>query len=779
MANSLKTLTEEVDIATAVSSLRTGSTLLKWCSNSLKKPHSRFFWMDTAVLALKWKSPKKSASISTIYLAEVTRIIPGTDSDFSKFKDKASFAIDIQCSIPLRIACTNEEQWKLWLAGLLHLHQKSIKRKTLGRNLIYDLTEATEGLPNLRGSEGKTIQSVEYILRYWNVSIEQRFIEELFLRHDKDAAGVLEEDVFWELIKEILVFPELLPQFSSYANKNTSLMDREGFIRFLTEIQLLKNPKEMQSFLEAFDGLEIPFKEKNGLTHMGFSLLLSSELNNFLDEESRICRTEDMKHSLSSYWIASSHNTYLTGDQVMGKCSVGQYIDVLLRGCRCVELDVWDGPDGEPVLYHGFGGGYALSGRISFIAVIQACNNYAFEVSPYPVILSLEMRCNDQTAEKVAQILETILGDRLFICDSETMHLSPESLKGYFLIKAKFPTEMNGVIDDSNEEEEFLDLCLQSTVEKSDSEDLPINSVTSLTNNLYPHSRKDMESSHFSRCIALPTKKLQDPHLVYSQRIIFTMSEKQYLQFIKVEYDGLQKFLQHNMLRVFPSATRLASSNFNPMPLWLQGVQMVALNYQSFGLATILAEGRFSISGGRAGGYVLKPDILKKTTFSPHPLNSLRGGQTPIKLSIQIFSAHQIPCSKLALRRGSHLVRNPSYISSKERATNSPFISIGIYGDKEDLCRYKTPSVASTNTFHPVFNEKSSFIFRVNFPQVAILVFKVRQNDSVKTEVVAAAAFPVHSLRQGIRWIPLFDSNFRYLKSAGILIRCEIEKLIL
>ena len=111
---------------------------------------------------------------------------------------------------------------------------------------------------------------------------------------------------------------------------------------------------------------------------------------------------ERLDRPLADYLINTSHNTYLDGQlQILGHAAVDAYVRAMKRGVRCVELDVWPN---HVVQHRPLGTGVDLGD------IARALRDHAWDVSPYPVILSIE---SHDDPSNYMPLLEDVLGVRV------------------------------------------------------------------------------------------------------------------------------------------------------------------------------------------------------------------------------------------------------------------------------------------------------------------------------------------------------------------------------
>lgn len=114
------------------------------------------------------------------------------------------------------------------------------------------------------------------------------------------------------------------------------------------------------------------------------------EFENSIMDTTKYSLFEDMQQPITDYFINTSHNTYLTGNQMTSASDVDMYKYVLLSGVRCIELDCHDDEmKGDPVVTNK----RTLCTKIPLVDVLKAINESAFRLNPYPVFLFVENYC--------------------------------------------------------------------------------------------------------------------------------------------------------------------------------------------------------------------------------------------------------------------------------------------------------------------------------------------------------------------------------------------------
>ncbi|XP_055935815.1 1-phosphatidylinositol 4,5-bisphosphate phosphodiesterase zeta-1-like isoform X4 [Argiope bruennichi] len=602
------------------------------------------------------------------------------------------------------------------------------------------------------------------LLNQLNIGMRRKEARKLFnaanFRKVKiEGEDALEPDEFVQFYRSLVHRPELEELMKKYSVSKSVLWGSEELRNFLQKEQnMILSMEECEALIEEYEPEDN--KISGYLSLEGFQQFLLSPDQDIFNKKHRIIY-QDMTQPLAHYYIASSHNTYLISGQLIGDSSIEGYIQALGRGCRCLELDTWDGPDGEPIIFHG----YTLTSRIFLRDVLEAIKKYAFRASQYPVILSIENHCSLPYQVKMAEHFRNILGKYLYtdpVGDDEEEFPSPEALARKIFIKSKQlkpPRLEDGVMmapeEFMLEDEEEREEAIRSMMAAAPTPDLEGNELPDLPMAAPSHAPRIAEAlsdlvNYFS---AKRFGSFSECRVCWQFNEMSSFSETVALN---LAYSEGEAFVAHNrrhVSRIYPKGTRTDSTNYDPVPYWSVGCQLVALNYQTWDEPMYIHEAKFSQNG--KCGYVLKPKYLTdKASYdpskSPYPDKQLH-------VTIKIISAQFLPKPNRA----------------EDGEVVDPYVSVKVYGHPLDAQKKKTKFI-SNNGFNPMWNQTLKFV--INAPEEAIFNFRVKDENVTSNQLIGQFALPCTSMCEGYRHVHLEDSRGQRLERATLFVHVQLAQ---
>lgn len=219
----------------------------------------------------------------------------------------------------------------------------------------------------------------------------------------------------------LLKKPELRPYFHRYADGYSGrdmeeVMTYEEWSRFLEEVQnskmdkryytemlaQLKNPQSVLGYPRTNNSSLLSLMEFSNIIFSTFNLAMDPQMDHTFQE---------MDKPLTDYFINSLHNTYQgENSQLTGSNSCMPYYEAIKIGCRCVELETWNGTKGEPVVASIRN----LGSMLMFEDVIRCIHKWAFKFSEYPFFIFIENHCETEQMIKMKKILNKYLGESIY-----------------------------------------------------------------------------------------------------------------------------------------------------------------------------------------------------------------------------------------------------------------------------------------------------------------------------------------------------------------------------
>ena len=710
--------------------------------------------------------------------------------------------------------------------------------------------------PHREDEESLDFGGVKSLCRGLHIHASENLIRAQFDKADASGTANLNFREFKDFVRRLKRRLDIKDIYKAMITDNVDGLELDQFLGFLKYPQGIDVEANRPQWVKIFAKFARKAEPKSGTTSPitpsvpdqtstrmdfeSFSNFLCSSHSNIQTLKASEVKLE---RPLNEYFISSSHNTYLLGRQVAGSSSTEAYIRALQQACRCVEIDCWDGSDGRPVVLHG----RTMTKSVPFQDCISVIHRYAFEASPYPLILSLEVHCNAEQQQIMVDIMIRTFGDRLVQKPHMTNVFtlpSPEDLKYKILakVKAGADPDLNKDTPRGSRQRSFsspfsrpqqLDNSLiphgpllssppsMSTVEGSSTwaparGSMATASLSSATDD------SDIAPGGTGRSRRLPKQKkskiikslgdlgvytrglkYRDFALPESKAYnhVFSLAERRFFELCKNpdKKEQLEKHNKRYLMRVYPSAIRMKSTNFDPLAYWRRGVQMVALNWQTYDQGMQMNEAMFAAGSDRSG-YVLKPQEMRQShsrSLEEHTWEDIDilPGSNKVQKKLIRFAVDLISAQQLPLPRGARPDETlDPYVEIEMFCAEDKALGVASGEGGQDASapngksgigspHKRRSTIVQSNGYNPIFNDNFKLSLETKYPSLVFVRWTVwnsqdghNYNAHNSTEPLASFTVKLSSIEQGYRHLPLYDHNGEQFLLATLFCRFEKEE---
>jgi hypothetical protein len=504
-------------------------------------------------------------------------------------------------------------------------------------------------------------------------------------------------------------------------------------------------------------------------------------------DKQKIDEPLDLDRPINEYFIKSTHNTYLTSHQLVGKSSTKMYSTSLLYNFRLVELDCYNGEGDNIIITHG----YTFVTDLDLDDILHELKNTAFVNSDLPVILSIENHLDEHHQKIMANKLKSILVDLYIIPYDEKPQYIPtlRDMQKKFLVKSegkklweneKIPRKRNYMKMSSSKVSTF------SNINNSNITNISNSNISSLNNSIknkkdhkkeYPNLKiiqkkiiflnkisdfkmgiKHAKTSTFDKlikmqkslCEAKTFNSLENVRGIISVKLIKSKIDTNYYkpwEMITIgsrkatkfadnlqDKEDIVKVTQKCLIKVYPES--LESDNYNMIKCFSCGIQACAINMQTTEDDFILYDKIFFKKNGGLGYVVKHKKFLSGNNFDN-------------------YKKHKYICHMeiVSLINCSLLIENAKLGIDIRTELKIKIYSIGV---KEDESNPVVNAKLINGTMFPSFeNGYPKIDYKVYDYELSAIMIKIFYGY----KMIGRGCIPYYLMKQGFRRIPIYNNQ--------------------